>query len=125
MKLSTSHEAANLLHYSSRIFQLLDSKSSAQGRSIQNSELTYQLLRAMRRRGGEWSLEEGLKECTTYPQDEVLAEIDRLSPTGGLRLMYKEGGIMHSVFLKQHEYPLVHRIARLSTIELRTASLPR
>ena len=106
-------------------FNFWIAKSSAQCRSIQNSGLTYQLLRAMRRRAGEWSLEEILKECTTYPQDEVLAEIDRLSPTGGLRLMYKEGGIMHSVFQKQHEYPLVHRIARLSTIELRTASLPR
>lgn len=72
-------------------------ESSVQGQAIHNSDLTYQVLRvvrvrAVRRRNGECSLEEIFKECATYPQDKVLAEIDRLSRTGGLRVVYKEGG---------------------------------
>jgi hypothetical protein len=57
-----------------------------------NSELTFHVLRAVRRRRGECNFEEILEECASYPEKQVLSEIGRLSRTGDLRVVYKQGG---------------------------------
>jgi hypothetical protein len=41
---------------------------------------------------GVCSLEEIVKKCGTYPEDEVFAEIDRLNRRGDLRIMYRQKG---------------------------------
>jgi hypothetical protein len=60
------------------------------------SDLTYQVLHAVQFRvgdeNGECSLEEIVKKCETYPEEEVFAEIDRLTRRGDLRIMYKQQG---------------------------------
>ena len=60
------------------------------------SDLTYQVLHALQLRvgdeHGECSLEEIVKKCETYPEDQVFAEIDRLNRRGELRIMYKQKG---------------------------------
>jgi hypothetical protein len=63
---------------------------SVQGQG--NSELTFHVLRAVRRKRGECNFEEILEECASYPEKQVFNEIARLSRTGDLRVVYKQGG---------------------------------
>ena len=65
---------------------------SAQGQAIHNPQLTFLVLRAVRRKRGECNFEDILKECATYPENQVLSEIGRLTRIGDLRVVYKRGG---------------------------------
>ena len=62
----------------------------------QNTDLTCQVLRAVQLRvadeNGECSLEEIVKNCETYPEQRVFAEIDRLTRRGELLIVYKQKG---------------------------------
>ena len=56
-----------------------------------NTELTYRLYRIMRQKK-ECDIEELAEGCDSYPWEEVLQEVLRLSRTGELRFVYKQGG---------------------------------
>lgn len=59
--------------------------------STQNTELTYRLFTIMRRKL-ECHIEELVDGCKGYPWEQVLQEVVRLSRTGELRVVYKQGG---------------------------------
>ena len=58
---------------------------------IVHTELTHRVLRVMHRRK-ECAIEELLQECSSYTWNQVLVEIDRLSRSGQLCLLYKKDG---------------------------------
>ena len=59
--------------------------------SIHNTELTYRVLRLLRHKK-ECDMDEVLKECASYTWKQIFLEVDRLSRTGELRLIYKKDG---------------------------------
>jgi hypothetical protein len=59
--------------------------------STHNTELTYRLFRIMRHKK-ECNIEELVEGCGGYPWEQVLREVVRLSRTGKLRVVYKQGG---------------------------------
>jgi hypothetical protein len=59
--------------------------------STQNTELSSQLFRIMRRKK-ECNIEELVEECGSYPWEQVLLEVVRLNRTGELRVVYKQSG---------------------------------
>ena len=59
--------------------------------STQNTELTYRLFRIIRHKT-ECNMEELVDGCGGYPWEQVLQEVVRLSRTGDLRVVYKQGG---------------------------------
>ena len=56
-----------------------------------HTELTHRVLRVMHRRK-ECAIEELMQECSSYAWNQVLLEIDRLSRSGELCLLYKKDG---------------------------------
>ena len=58
---------------------------------IVHTELTHRVLRIMHRRK-ECAIEELLQECSSYTWNQVFLEIDRLSRSGELCLLYKKDG---------------------------------
>ena len=56
-----------------------------------HTELTHRVLRVMHRRK-ECAIEELMQECSSYTWNQVLLEIDRLSRSGELCLLYKKDG---------------------------------
>ena len=58
---------------------------------IVHTELTHRVLRVMHRRK-ECAIEELLQECSSYTWNQVFLEIDRLSRSGELCLLYKKDG---------------------------------
>ena len=65
---------------------------------IVHTELTHRVLRVMHRvlrvmhRRKECAIEELLQECSSYTRNQVFLEIDRLSRSGALCLLYKKDG---------------------------------
>ena len=59
--------------------------------STHNTELTYRLFGLMRSKK-ECDIEELVLGCESYPWEEVLEEVVRLSRMGELRVVYKQGG---------------------------------
>jgi hypothetical protein len=56
-----------------------------------HTELTHRVLRVMQRRK-ECAIEDLMQECSSYPWNHVLLEIDRLSRSGELCLLYRKDG---------------------------------
>lgn len=59
--------------------------------STHNTELTYRVFSIMRQKK-ECHMEELLEGCESYPWEDVLLEVARLSRMGELRIVYKQGG---------------------------------
>ena len=59
--------------------------------STHNTDLTYRVFSIMRRKR-ECDIEELAEGCDSYSWEEVLQEVVRLSRTGEVRLLYKQGG---------------------------------
>ena len=59
--------------------------------STRNTELTYRVFGLMRSKK-ECDIEELVQGCESYPWDEVLEEVVRLSRMGELRVVYKQRG---------------------------------
>jgi hypothetical protein len=56
-----------------------------------HTELTDRVLTVIRQME-ECDIEQLMKACSRYTSNQVLVEVDRLSRTGEVRLIYKEGG---------------------------------
>jgi hypothetical protein len=59
--------------------------------STQNTGLSYRVFSIMRHKK-ECDIEELVEGCGGYPWEDVLLEVARLSRTGELRIVYKQGG---------------------------------
>ena len=59
--------------------------------TIVRTELTHRVLRVVRRKK-ECDMEELLQACDSYTWNQVFLEVDRLSRSGELCLLYKKDG---------------------------------